>query len=71
MLEWLGTGFGLTGALLLATNSRFSRFGWYAYLLANVFMIGFALHIDARGLLLQQCGFLVTTVIGIYRTRAG
>ncbi|MFM2083186.1 MAG: hypothetical protein RLY95_4 [Pseudomonadota bacterium] len=67
--EWLGTGFGLFGALLLATNSRISQYGWLAYLLANIFMIVFAASIGAHGLLVQQCGFLITTVIGIFRCR--
>ena len=44
--EWLGTGFGLLGALLLATNSRISQYGWLAYLLANVFIF---LEIKATG----------------------
>ena len=35
-LEWTGAALGLLGAFLLATNSRFSRFGWVAFLVSNM-----------------------------------
>jgi hypothetical protein len=68
LLEWTGCGLGLLGALLLATNSRVSKYGWVAFLGANVAMIGLALGIGREGLLLQQVGFLATSALGIYRT---
>lgn len=70
-LEWAGALLGLLGAFLLATNSHVSRYGWYAFLGANVAMIGFAIDIDAQGLLVQQIGFFGTSCLGLYRTRAG
>ena len=66
-LEWTGAIFGLLGAFLLATNTRFSRYGWVAFLAANVAMIAFAFSINADGLLLQQEGFMITSLIGLYR----
>ena len=66
-LEWTGAIFGLLGALLLATNTRFSRYGWVAFLVANVAMIAFAFKINADGLQLQQEGFMITSLIGLYR----
>lgn len=30
-LEWAGAILGLLGAFLLATNTRFSRYGWVAF----------------------------------------
>lgn len=67
-LEWSGSLFGLIGALLLATNSRLSRYGWVAFLIANFCMLGFA--IDGRhwGLLTQQSGFTATSLLGIHRS---
>lgn len=65
--EWAGCILGLAGALLLATNSRVSRYGWVAFLAANIAMIAFALAIGAHGLLLQQFGFLGTSCLGLYR----
>jgi len=66
-LEWAGSIAGLLGAFLLATHTRVSRFGWLAFLAANLAMIGFALGIDRYGLLLQQLGFMGTSLLGIYR----
>ena len=66
--EWLGALSGLVGAFLLATNTKASRYGWWAFLSANIFMVGLAILIDRRGLLLQQLGFTVTSLLGLYRT---
>jgi hypothetical protein len=59
VFEWTGTVLGLLGAFLLATNSRISRYGWVAF--------GFALGIHANGLLLQQVGFMATSLLALYR----
>lgn len=66
-LEWAGSLLGLLGAFLLATHTRISRYGWLAFLAANLAMIGFALGIGRYGLLLQQTGFMFTSLLGIYR----
>lgn len=65
--EWSGAFFGLLGSFLLATHSSVSRYGWLAYLLANLAMLAFAATISAYGLLVQQVGFTATTVLGMYR----
>ena len=44
-LEWAGSLLGLLGAFLLATHTRVSRYGWLAFLAANLAMIGFAIGI--------------------------
>lgn len=67
LFEWLGCGFGLAGAGLLAWHSPVSRWGWWAFLAANVFMIALALSIDRYGLLLQQVGFTATSLVGLVR----
>lgn len=67
-LEWSGSLFGLTGALLLATNSRLSRYGWVAFLIANFCMLGFAAEGRHWGLLTQQAGFTATSILGILRS---
>ena len=66
-LEWAGSLLGLLGAFLLATHTRVSRYGWLAFLAANLAMIGFAIGIGRYGLLLQQTGFMFTSLLGIYR----
>jgi hypothetical protein len=67
LFEWSGSLLGLLGAFLLATHSSVSRYGWIAFLCANVAMIAFASIIGAYGLLLQQIGFLCTSLLGIHR----
>jgi drug/metabolite transporter (DMT)-like permease len=66
-LEWVGSLLGLLGAYLLATHSRVSRYGWLAFLAANVAMVIFALGIQRYGLLVQQAGFMGTSLLGLRR----
>ena len=66
-LEWAGSLLGLLGAYLLATHSRVSRYGWLAFLAANVAMLAFAFGIERYGLLVQQAGFMATSVLGLRR----
>ncbi len=66
-LEWAGSLLGLLGAYLLATHSRMSRYGWIAFLAANVAMIAFAIGIERYGLLVQQAGFMGTSLLGLRR----
>ncbi len=66
--EWTGSIFGLLGAFLLATHTSVSRYGWVAFLLANLATLAFAVSIGAYGLLVQQVGFTVSSVLGIRRS---
>lgn len=68
VLEILGTAFGLLGAFLLASNTRISRYGWIAFFVANLALIGFAVGIERYWLLTQQLGFMATSLLGIYRS---
>ena len=67
-LEMLGSVLGLFGAFLLASHTNLSRYGWYAFLFANLAMIGFALGIERYWLLAQQAGFMATSILGLYRS---
>ena len=66
--EWSGCCLGLVGALLLATNTRVSRYGWLAFLGSNIALILLSLAIERNGLLLQQMGFTATSLLGLYRS---
>lgn len=68
VLEWAGALSGLTGAALLAARGRFSNYGWLFFLLANVLLICWSIRIDAVGLLVQQTGFVLTSLLGIVRS---
>ena len=39
-LEWAGCALGLIGSILLASNTRYSRYGWFAFFFANIAMVG-------------------------------
>ena len=67
-LEWIGAVLGLAGASLLAMHTSISRYGWLAFLGANVAMAAFAMMIGAYGLLVQQLGFTATTLLGLRRS---
>jgi hypothetical protein len=66
--EWIGCIFGLTGAFLLATNTKVSRYGWIAFSVANVSLILLAIELDRSKLLLTYIGFTATSTLGLYRS---
>lgn len=66
-LEWLGCISGLLGASMLASNTYLSKYGWWAFFVANLAMIGLAIVIDRTGLLIQQIGFTATSILGLHR----
>jgi hypothetical protein len=67
VLDWCGSACGLIGAYMLAFRFRGSRYGWFAFFAANGFYVVMASGIGLPGLLAQQLGFSVSSVIGIYR----
>ena len=66
-LDYAGSALGLLGAYTVASHGRFSRFGWCAFLLANGAYIALALQLGLHGLLIQQVGFIGSSLLGIYR----
>lgn len=68
LLEWSGALVALLGALLLALNTQISRWGWLAFLASNLLMIAFAVDLQRSGMTLMHSGFLLTSVLGIYRS---
>ena len=65
LLEWTGCASGVIGALLLALNNRWSRWGYIAYLASNALWMAFGVITCAPGLVSMQLMFFVTTLIGI------
>ena len=68
LIEWAGSLTGLAGSALLAANIRISKFGWWLFTVSNLFMIAFSLLNGHNGLLVQQSGFMVTSIVGIIRS---
>lgn len=67
VLEWLGCIFGVTGAAYLARNSRWSGYGFIFFLASNVAWISFGIMTDAYSMLVMQCAFTITSLVGIRR----
>jgi hypothetical protein len=68
VLEWMGCAFALAGAGLLALNISASRMGWWLFLVADGLWIAFAILTEHHGMLTQQAGFTITSLIGIWRS---
>ncbi len=65
ILEWSGCLLSILGSFLLARNDRCSRYGFVAFLFANVLWFGYAVMTKAPGLALQQIAFTATSIYGI------
>ena len=67
LIEILAAAMGLAGSLLLALRLRWSPLGWVAFLLSNAGWLVFAWGNGHWGLFVQQCGFTLTSCMGIWR----
>ncbi len=66
-LQWLGCAFAVTGSLMLASHTNRSGWGFVLFLISNVFWIAYGIEVGARGLLVMQLFFSITSLICIYR----
>ena len=66
-MQWIGAISGLAGAYVLAKNTGNSKWGWFGFLGANIFIGAFAYMIGAHALMLQQIGFTFTSLMGIWK----
>ncbi|ELQ8317916.1 hypothetical protein R2571_006824 [Pseudomonas aeruginosa] len=67
LLEWVGAICGVLGALIIASNTRLSPWGWWLFLLSSVSLCGYAVLAQAWGLLLLNCCFVFTNLTGLVR----
>lgn len=66
VVEWVGAGFGVTGAALLALHIPISGFGFVAFLVSNIFWVAWSVSQEADGLRFQQIAFTCTSLVGTY-----
>lgn len=64
-MECAGALCGAVGSLLLAQNSDYSKFGWIAFLMSNIFLIATAKKKEMHGLLCVQLYFIYTSISGL------
>ncbi len=67
LLEIASGALGITGALLLATRSRWAGWAWVLWLASNVGWIAFGFFHDTWALVAQHAVFSITSVIGIHK----
>ena len=66
-LEWAGAFTGVGGALLLALNNDYSKYGFVLGLVSAVLWAIFGTKSEILGLVFMQCAFGLTAVIGVSR----
>lgn len=67
ILEWIGSIFGVTGALMIASRTTFSPWGWWPFLVSSLALCGYSVLAEAWGLLLLNVCFVCTNCIGVVR----
>lgn len=65
LLELVSGALGITGALLLATKSRWAGWAWVLWLASNVGWIAFGALFGHWALVAQHSVFAITSAIGI------
>ena len=66
-LQYLGAATGMLGALLLALNNSYSKYGYVTYTVSNIAWVWFAVRTGVAGLLVMQGFFFVTTMLGLWK----
>lgn len=66
-MEWMGCITGAIGALILATNTRISGWGFVVFLVSNACWIGFG-WLEARpSIVYMQIVMTATSLLGVHR----
>lgn len=66
LAELVGAAMGFLGALLVALGPRRAALGFAFFVLSNLAWMAFAVGHRHWGLLAQQGGFLITSVLGCW-----
>lgn len=65
--EVAGSVSGLVGAVMVASHTRFSPYGWMLFLVSSVMLVLFSFQLGKYWLLVQQFGFAAINVLGLVR----
>ena len=66
-LEWIGCAFGAVGALVLASNTRISGWGFVLFLVSNACWIGYGKLQGQESVVYMQSVMTCTSLLGAYR----
>ncbi len=67
LLKWFGTALAVVGALAIALNIPYSRWGFVAFLVSSVCWSIAGFMMKEPSLVVLQGTFVIINVIGIYR----
>ncbi len=67
ILEWAGAIGGAAGALLLAFNNQYSRYGWVLFLVSNACWFSFGWMTGRDSMVFMQIVCTGTTSVGIWK----
>ena len=67
VLEWTGSITGLVGSIMVASHTKFSKYGWFLFLVSSLSLSAFAIVLGKFGLMVQQVGFGAINVLGLVR----
>ncbi|MBB4861271.1 nicotinamide riboside transporter PnuC [Pseudomonas nitritireducens] len=65
--QWVGTVFGVVGALMVASNTRWSKWGWPFFIVSAWGLFLFAGSMDAFGMMILEVTFFLTNLLGLWR----
>ena len=64
--RWSGTLLAIVAAILVASNSEFSKYGYPIFMVSSFFWSYVAIRLDDRALLLLQIVFICIDIFAIY-----
>lgn len=67
VIEWTGTVTGVLGAVVVASNTKYSPLGWISFLICSLSMACYGYMTEAWGLLTLEVCFVLTNLMGLWR----
>lgn len=67
VLEWVGAAFGVCGAVAVAVNRPWSKWGFVLFAVSNVCWLAQGILTRSGGMIVMQCAYAVINTVGIYR----
>jgi|SaaInlStandDraft_3_1057020.scaffolds.fasta_scaffold55043_4 hypothetical protein len=67
LLEYSGALFGVSGALLVASHSEYSRYGFILFLISTILLGTWSYMVPAYGMLSLNFVYLIINTYGVYK----
>ena len=67
LIEYAASALGVLGAAWLAIGLPYPLIAWLVWIVSNVLFIGWAYRRDARGVMVMNSIYLVTSIVGASR----